>query len=206
MEIALPRVLTSADLADFRDRLIAAASRIFAAKGREGFTMREVAGALGVSPMTPYRYFKDKDEILAAVRARAFDRFSDALEKAHARGGSALERSNAVGEAYVKFAFGETASYRLIFDLAQPDEAQYPDLARASERARKTMTDHVHGLVDAGLLEGDPVLIGHVFWATLHGAVVLELAGKLSPDYDFRTISNEAFRALSIGYAPKAQS
>ncbi len=41
--------------------------------------MRQLAAELGCSPMTPYRYFKDKDEILAAVRAAAFDRFSEAL-------------------------------------------------------------------------------------------------------------------------------
>jgi len=201
----LPRVLTTADLADFRGKLIAAATRIFAAKGREGFTMREVAAELGVSAMTPYRYFKDKEEILAAVRANAFDRFAQALEQAFAKERTALARSAAVGEAYMRFAFSEPASYRLMFDMSQPDESRYPDLVRASARARLTMTDHVRGLVESGALAGDPVLIGHVFWAALHGAVVLQLAGKLGEECSFETISREAFRALSAGFAP-AQS
>ena len=46
------------------------AERLFAEHGVEAVTMRQLAAALGVSPMTPYRYFKDKDAILAAVRAR----------------------------------------------------------------------------------------------------------------------------------------
>jgi len=199
----LPRVLTTTDLADFREKLITAATGIFAAKGLEGFTMRELASALGVSAMTPYRYFKDKDEILAAVRAHAFSRFADALEKAFENRGGAAERGTAVGEAYVGFAFSQPESYRLMFDMSQPDEAEYPDLVRASERARHTMTDYVRAYVAEGLLEGDPVLIGHVFWAALHGAVVLQLAGKLGPECDFNTISHEAFRALSQGFAPK---
>jgi AcrR family transcriptional regulator len=196
----LPRVLTTTDLADFREKLISAATRIFAAKGREGFTMRELASELGVSAMTPYRYFTDKDEILAAVRASAFDRFSDEMEGAFAVEGDAALRSHAVGEAYMRFAFSEPASYRLMFDMTQPEEATYPDLARASTRARRTMTDHVRGLVDAGYLEGDPILIGHVFWAALHGAVVLELAGKLGEECSFETISREAFRAMMAGF------
>jgi len=53
---------------------------LFAEHGPEAVTMRQLAAELGCSPMTPYRYFRDKDEILAAVRASAFDRFSDALE------------------------------------------------------------------------------------------------------------------------------
>ncbi len=202
----MPRVLTESDLADFREKLIAAATRIFAAKGREGFTMREVAAELGVSAMTPYRYFKDKDEILAAVRAAAFDRFATALEQAFGEGGGAAARSGAVGEAYIRFAFSEPASYRLMFDMSQPDEKDYPDLVRATERARRTMTDYVRALVDEGVLEGDPILIGHVFWAALHGAVVLELAGKLGEECDFETISRAAFRALGEGFRPKAKS
>ena len=94
----MPRVLTTTDLADFREKLIAAATKIFADKGREGFTMRELASELGVSAMTPYRYFKDKDEILAAVRADAFDRFADALEGAFSIGGDAGTRGQAVGD------------------------------------------------------------------------------------------------------------
>jgi AcrR family transcriptional regulator len=195
-------VLTLLDLADFREKLIAAATKIFAAKGREGFTMRELASEIGISAMTPYRYFRDKDEILAAVRAAAFDRFADALEAAFAGNRNATERSSSVGDAYIRFAFSEPASYRLMFDMTQPEEATYPDLARATTRARRTMTDYVRALVDEGLLTGDPVLIGHVFWAALHGAVVLELAGKLDKECDFETISREAFRALIAGFQP----
>jgi AcrR family transcriptional regulator len=198
----LPRVLTTTDLADFREKLISAASKIFADKGRDGFTMREVAGALGVSAMTPYRYFKDKEEILAAVRAAAFDRFSDALEGAFAGVTDPEARSSAVGQAYVRFAFSDPASYKLMFDMTQPEETTYPELAKATTRARRTMTGYVRGLVDAGLLEGNPVLIGHVFWASLHGTVVLQLAGKLDAECDFETILHESFRALSAGFAP----
>ena len=43
--------------------------------------MRQLADDLGCSPMTPYRYFRDKDAILAAVRAAAFDRFAAALRR-----------------------------------------------------------------------------------------------------------------------------
>jgi AcrR family transcriptional regulator len=187
-------------LAEFREKLCEAAARLFAARGREGFSMRELAGELGVSAMTPYRYFKDKDEILAAVRTRAFDRFAQALETAYAQYPGAVERGTAVGDAYIRFAFREPASYRLMFDMDQPDEAAYPDLVRATERARRTMTDYVRAAVDEGLLHGDPVLIGHVYWAALHGAVVLQLAGKLTSECDFKTISSEAFRALSVGF------
>ena len=199
----MPRVLTQTDVADFRERLCEAATRLFDAKGPDGFTMRELAGQLGVSAMTPYRYFKDKDDILAAVRARAFNRFAESLESAFRSAATAPEKSAAVYQAYVAFAFGEPAAYRLMFDLSQPDESAYPELIAANTRARATMTAYVRALVQEGILAGDPELIGHVFWASLHGSVVLRLAGKLGAEYDFDRISGESFRVLFEGYQRK---
>jgi AcrR family transcriptional regulator len=199
----MPRVLTQTDVADFRERLCDAATRLFDSRGREGFTMRELASELGVSAMTPYRYFKDKNDILAAVRARAFTRFANAIENGFTKAVGAADKSAAAYQAYVAFAFGEPAAYRLMFDLSQPDESAYPELVEAATRARATMTDYVRALIAEGLLEGDADLIGHVFWASLHGAVVLKLAGKLGAEYDFDRISGEAFRILFEGYRPK---
>jgi AcrR family transcriptional regulator len=164
--------------------------------------MRQLAAELGCSAMTPYRYFKDKDEILAAVRASAFDNFAEVIEHAFNNAKDAAERGAAVGNAYVKFAFEHPEAYKLMFDLSQPDESAYPDLVRASKRARSTMTHYVSDLVAAGILEGNPLTIGLVFWAALHGAVVLQLAGKLA-DFDFETLRGEIFRALFMAYAKK---
>ena len=76
----MPRILSPDDIATFQNRLCDAAEHLFAARGPEAVTMRELASALGVSPMTPYRYFKDKDAILAAVRTRAFNRHAEAQD------------------------------------------------------------------------------------------------------------------------------
>jgi len=197
----MPKALKQPDIDEFRENLCLAATRLFAERGRDGFTMRELAADLGVSPMTPYRYFRDKEDIRAAVCVRAFNRFADALEAAYSTENDALSRSRAVGSAYVRFAFAEPFSYRLMFELGQPDEARYPAVREATARARATMTRHVIPLIEQGILSGDPKLIGHVMWANLHGAVVLELAGKLDPDCGFDRIVGTSFRALLQGFA-----
>jgi AcrR family transcriptional regulator len=199
----MPRILTQSDVSDFRERLCDVATRMFDARGPEGFTMRELAAELGVSAMTPYRYFKDKEDILAAVRARAFNRFATALETALASDGDAAHIPGTAFRAYADFAFGEPAAYKLMFDLTQPDESLYPDLVKANARARAIMTDNIRLMVEKGIFEGDPELIGHVLWASLHGAIVLKLSGKLSREVDFDRISNEAFRVLAAAYRPK---
>ena len=195
----MPKVLSDSEIAGFRERLIDAAERLFAEKGLEAVSLRQLAAELGVSAMTPYRYFKDKDEMLAAVRARGFDRFAETLEMALAGPGEVPERVARVSEAYVAFAFEHPEAYGLMFDLRQPTEGDYPDFVRAAERARKTMGAHVELLIGAGLIEGDPVLLAHAFWAAIHGLVMLQLSNKLEPPATFDAVRRVLFAAIERG-------
>ena len=196
----MPKSLSATEVDAFRARLCAVAQRLFAKRGVDGVSMRQLADALGCSPMTPYRYFRNKEEILAAVRTAAFDRFASALEGAlGAARGDLRAQGHATGEAYIRFALSEPEAYRLMFDLSQPHPDRYPELVRATTRARQMMSASLEQLVKAGIFVGDPQLLGHVFWATMHGLVVLHLAGKLPAKPDFRTIQQEAMRLLVAG-------
>jgi AcrR family transcriptional regulator len=196
----MPRSLSTADVKEFRSRLCAVAETLFAERGLHAVTMRELARALGVSAMTAYRYFHDKDEILAAVRAAAFDRFAGALERAASTAkGNAVSRANAVGRAYLDFAFSEPNAYKLMFDVNQSGAARFPDLVRAGARARLTMAAHMKGLVAEGYLTGDPEMLGQIFWAMAHGLVMLHLTGRLDPKPDFATLHQTAMRLLTRG-------
>lgn len=200
----MPRVLTETDVADFRERLCAAAERLFAEKGPDAVTMRQLASELGVSPMTPYRYFQDKDDILAAVRTNGFNQFAAALEEAREKAKSARAKAAAVGEAYVRFAFEHPHTYKLMFDLNQPSgEDDYPELAEAGRRAHATMSAWVKDQVAAGEMAGDPEQIGAMFWAATHGVIVLEMAGKL-PSGAARALHHQLSQTLARGLKPGA--
>jgi len=204
----LPRVLSEEDLGEFRERLIDAAERLFAARGLEAVTMRQLAAELGVSPMTPYRYFADKDAILAAVRARAFRQHAEALEAARAGKTPGVTGSSSVGRAYVRFALDHPEAYKLMFDIEQPNSADYPELVAAGERSRATMTAYLRDLVEAGALgaDADVELIGHMFWSALHGPIQLQLAGYLKAPYDAErlseALSDALWRGVIAGAAP----
>jgi AcrR family transcriptional regulator len=196
----VPRSLSAEQVEDFRARLCAVAQHRFATQGKDAVTMRQLADALGCSPMTAYRYFRNKDEILAAVRTAAFDRFAEALEEAAAQArGDLRAAGQAVGQAYVRFALGDPDAYRLMFDVAQPDPDRYPELVRASTRARRTMSASLEALVAAGVFHGDPELLGLAFWSAMHGLVMLHLAGKLPAERAFENIRGELMRLLVIG-------
>lgn len=185
----MPRSLTPDEVAQFRERLIDAAEHLFAVHGAESVTLRQLATALGVSAMTPYRYFKDRDAILAAVRARAFDRHAEALETARAAPSSdIMAKTAAVGGAYVRFAFEHPEAYKLMFDVRQPSAESYPDLVRARARSHATMTAWLYDLEAAGLFHGDVGLVGHLYWAALHGPIMLQLSDALDPPFEARKL------------------
>lgn len=199
----MPKILTDEDVARFRDRLCDVAERLFAEHGAEAVTIRQLAAELGVSAMTPYRYFKDKDAILAAVRARGFDRHADALEHARAEAGAdAVQQANAIGGAYVRFALKHPEAYRLMFDVTQPTAEAYPDFVRAASRSKATMTAHLLDLKAAGLFDGDPEYVGHLYWAALHGPIMLQLTGMLAPPLDAPALIRGLTAALARRHFP----
>jgi AcrR family transcriptional regulator len=180
----LPRILSDADLEDFRARLCDAAEHMFAERGPEAVTIRELAAAVGVSPMTPYRYFRDKDAILAAVRARAFDRHADTLEAAFAAyADNPVARPAALAQAYIQFALDHPEAYKLMFDVHQPSAGDYPDLVRAGERSRRTMSLQMETAdgANAARSRAEADFIAHMYWAALHGPLMLHMSGMLPP-------------------------
>jgi AcrR family transcriptional regulator len=179
-----------------RERLCDAAAKLIVEEGEAALSMRRLAAEVGCSAMAPYRYFADKEALIAAIRTAAFGRLADALDGVAADG---RHRAADIGEAYVRFARENPAAYKLMFDLAQPDEAAYPELAAAAARAREAMAGYVRELVEAGVLVGDPVALGYVFWAAIHGLIVLDLAGRIPADPDFETLRRTTLGALMRG-------
>lgn len=199
----MPPLQSPDQFQEARARIRAVAEQQFSERGIEATSMRSIAQALGWSATALYRYYDSKEALLAATRAAALNRLSDALEAAHQGPGDVWDRSRAVGQAYADFAFREPTAYHLIFAYTQPHEDAYPELAQANARSRRTMVAYVEDLVRAGQLEGDPDLLGHVYWAAMHGAVVLQMSGKLAADGPgFETLRQEAVRLITRGAVP----
>ena len=193
----MPRILTPADIADFRQRLCNVAAQLFGETGHDGFNMRELAKRLGVSAMTPYRYFADKDAILAEVRARAFANFADWLE-------DALARELPLADAYAEFAIREQIQYRLMFDLTQR-EAVNAAFAEAEDRLRAVMVAHAKALLARAHLTGDAELLGVTLWTMLHGVASLYLAAKIGSG-DLHNVLSQSVAGWMAGQACVATS
>lgn len=69
---ASPRARSRGGLS--RERVVAAACRLVEEDGLAALNMRRVADEFGVTPMTLYRYVRDKDELVDAVLDELMDR------------------------------------------------------------------------------------------------------------------------------------
>ena len=185
----MPRYLTPQDIADFRAELCRVATERFARFGYEGVTMRQLADALGCSPKTPYRYFKDKADILATVRAQAFAQFADAMESVAPGVTDPLERGRLGSEAYLTFAIDNPHAYRIMFDIDAPFDESHPELGPQAARAARYITKGPELMAESGVIDADPQLFGWTMWAGLHGIVMLHQSGMLTHGPDFKALA-----------------
>ncbi|MBQ60999.1 MAG: TetR family transcriptional regulator [Gammaproteobacteria bacterium] len=174
--------LTQEQVTEFKQQLASTATRLFAKNGYTGVTMRAIAKDLGCSPMKAYRYFGDKDEIYAMVRATAYQSFADSQQRAYFSTDNTLERLVELGLAYFRYANENPDQYRLMFELAQPDPIDYPLLQEAESASMKPLHTTVEELINKGIFRDDPAadIQTHVIWSAVHGVVSLNLAGKLN--------------------------
>ena len=98
---------------NLKEALLRAALELIAQKGPAGFTFAEAARWAGVSPAAPYRHFRDRDELLASVALRGFEKFEAVLARVWDDGRPdvfvALDR---LGKAYLEFARTEPPTIR----------------------------------------------------------------------------------------------
>jgi AcrR family transcriptional regulator len=176
----MPRAaLTDNQILEFRQRAIECATSLFVEGGLDALTMRGIAGRLGCSAMTPYRYFDNLEEIIALVRAEAFRRFADEQEAAFQTAAGPEDGLLKLKRAYIEFALREPELYSIMFELPRETDQNYPELKTETRRGFSCLVAAAESAVNASLMEGDPLTIAHILWANTHGLVSLHLSGKL---------------------------
>lgn len=164
---------------NLEEALLAAALELVKTVGPEGITMREIARRAGVSHNAPYRHFRDKQELLAAVAATGFDRLTESMTRAAASGSDAGERLRLSGVGYVQFALRYPQHIAIMFDVPKPLE-KYPLAHAAGERAFATLLGYIADCQREGILpEGNTEQLALVAWSMVHGVAKLAIGGQL---------------------------
>ena len=162
-----------------RTRLGVAALAMIRDGGADAVTFRTLADAAGVSHTLPYRYFENKDALLASVRLMCFVQFEQFVRERESRAVTDVGRVFAVMDAYMDFVLRHEVEYTLIFVTAQPPPQRYPALLAARRRLFEHCVQLVERCVDQGKIVGDAREITHSVWGAVHGLLALHIANQL---------------------------
>ncbi|MBP0000121.1 MAG: TetR/AcrR family transcriptional regulator [Cyanobacteria bacterium SID2] len=192
---------------NLRQALIDTAIETIAEKGVNSLSLREVARRVGVSHSASYRHFADKEALLAAVAEEGFLGLTQALTTAlqnrlETTADCSLERLQASGIAYVKYAFDRPEYYRVMFGSGAIDRSRYPSLQNASQQAFQVLVDLVIAGQNAEKIRpGDPVKLAWVAWSLVHGLAMLAIDGQLpiSETHEIESIARFTTQTLSEG-------
>jgi TetR/AcrR family transcriptional regulator len=169
--------------------IIDAAERVFFSKGWRTATMDDVAESVELSKATLYLYFKNKEELYAAILVRGSVLLHEMFETAIQTHDTGIEQVRAIGRAYIAFHdrhrdYYDAMMYFESKDLDTCDDCTY---AQQCDEYR----DLVMGLVATGVRNGiddgtlrsdlDPMKTAVLLWAQSSGVlrVVATDADKL---------------------------
>jgi AcrR family transcriptional regulator len=116
-----PRVRrgSEADADRLRDELLAAALALFMQGGLEAVTMRAVATQVGVSAMTPYRYFEDKGHLLRGIWQHVLGAAWRGMLAAAQDRTDVRDRIRAQIDAFIDYWEANPQHYRLVYMTEQ---------------------------------------------------------------------------------------
>ncbi len=122
-EPALPRPRvrrgSAADADRLRDELLDAALALFMEGGLEAVTMRAVATRVGVSAMTPYRYYEDKGHLLRGIWQHMLGAAWNAMLAASQGLPDIRDRIRAQINAFIDYWEANPQHYRLVYMTEQ---------------------------------------------------------------------------------------
>ncbi len=175
---------------NLRQALIDAGVKIINEEGEDKLSLRKVAAACEVSHAAPYAHFKDKEELLAAIKRNVTERFMGELEKDMEKAESAEQAILFMGKTYVSFFSKNPDHFKFLFanqklvahlrmDKEYPDD--YPPFLLLKSTYKKYLEEKSIKMdykeQEAGLLK---------IWASVHGlASIACMTGvETSVDWD----------------------
>ncbi len=161
-----------------KQRIVDAASDLLDAGGEAAVTLRAVAERVSVSHNAPYRHFRDRSALLAAVAERDFNQLGRAFRseaEIMPDGRGSLRGALMV---VIGYARKHPARYRLLFsdpDLRSDDDrlevAAFGAFTAFAAIVRRCQAEGSLPMIETARIAG-------LIYATLHGTIDLELGGR----------------------------
>ncbi len=180
-------------------KILNTARELFAKRGYEAVTMREIARRIEYSPTALYGHFVDKETLFRELCRQDFSEFAQSLLREVSNVHDPVEQLCHAGIMYLSFAEHYPEHYRLMFLAEHPDlpptEAERND---PTQNAYVFLRALVVVLIDSGALRPeleDVDLVAQTIWAVVHGAAALDVNRKQTDDWLDMRPRAERFRA-----------
>lgn len=182
-----------------RDELVAAAIQRYRSGGPTAVSFRQIARDAGISHMQPYRFFRNKADLLAAMRTHCFQELLGVIRKADRTSDRPLARLYAITSGAFTHLFARPADYRLMFAMNQPNPREFAELVAARQAVYEHLRSVVQAGVELGELRGDPDDVLHLAWAVSHGLFTLHVSNQLLHGRELDALVQPA---LDVMFAP----
>lgn len=162
--------------ADVERSVIDAAEQLLVTEGVGALTVRGIASAAGVAPMSVYNHLGGKEGVLDALLVRGFDALNEALLDV-ASDDPYADLSEA-GRRYRAFAREHPQHYMLMFERSVTDYQPSAMTLGHAFATFKQLEVLVRRAMSAGVIvDGDPAEVAQRLWSSCHGLASLELHG-----------------------------
>lgn len=179
--------------------ICAKAVDLFALKGYRNVSLRAIAGELDLSAPALYRYYENKEALLAAVRAAGFTEIHRVLADVRARATSPLAAPGDAIKAYLDFATRRRELYQLMYELDQGAFASTPEVHEKRGLAFSEAIGIAQDMLDYLGIQGDSVELAHIFWINAHGLAALTVANQLDLGKRFDELVDPLVDTLTQG-------
>lgn len=178
---------------DLAAALVDAAIEVIGERGVRDFSMAEASRRLSVAVSAPYAHFADRNDLLAAVAVRAYQRFYAAVAPAAEAGLAPADRLAAMARGYVRFAAANRPLFEVLYE-AGLDKTGHPEIEAAEQPIDDAFMTCVNAI--SGGPGPDAGELALALEATAHGHATLLLdSGQQPAAEDVERTAERAARA-----------
>jgi AcrR family transcriptional regulator len=161
-----------------RETLIRHALKLVSEIGYDAVSLREVARSAELSHMAPYKHFKDKEALFAAVVVHGFNSLSERFLKIERTSLAPEDRFMKMGETYIHFAIENPEQFRLMFSGFLKKSEDHPSVKEASDACFSYLVRLIEYCQFHSFLKRAPVEeVSSFIWSQIHGFSSLWIEG-----------------------------
>ena len=174
---------------NLREALIEAGIRIINESGENALSLRKVASACEVSHAAPYAHFKDKDELIEAIKKSVTEQLMDELEDAARSAADSESAIVGMGKKYVSFFLKKPDYFKFLFGRQnitahlrtdEKTDDDYPPFALLKETYLKYLKEN---RIKKNGKEQEIELLK--IWASAHGLAAIACMSGVIPSFDW---------------------